>query len=174
MFFLGFLGFSRYLRSKSQRHWSASRSQRSRGCRHGHVWLSGEAESQSQKINLLPLVPPSTPTRHLIVLFLILTKFVLFSLCAILCEFWSLWHRWTHPQTLLVPELAHQFGSLSSGSVHDFFVESEWRKFSLSSNRHEPWQFLRLTFFEVSKFWMQIKNDLKTVGRCCYCCFLCG
>lgn len=170
MFFPCFLGFSPYLRSKSQRHWSASRSQRSRGCRHGHVWLSGEAESQSQKINLLLLVPPSTPKRHFIVLFLILVS-VLFCLCAILCEFWSLWHRSTHRQTLLVPELAHQFGSLCSGSVHVFLQGS---MFSLSSNRHEPWQFLRLTFFEVSKFWIQIKNDLKTVGWSCYCCFLCG
>lgn len=127
-------------------------------------WRSRVAEPENQSA-------PSTPTRHFIVLFLISVLFVLFllfCLCAILCKFWSLWRRWTHPQTLLVPELAHQFGSLCSGSVHVFI--SKW--IGRCSAFLQPW--LRLTFFEVSKFWIQIKNDLTTVGRCCYCCFLRG
>ena len=37
-----------------------------------------------------------------------------------------------------------------------FFFEVNGPMFSLSSNRHEPWQFLRLTCFGLSKFWIQI------------------
>ena len=86
VFFPCLPGFSPYLRWKSQRHW-ASRSQRSRGCRHGHVWLSGEAESQSQKINLrwLGSAQQTDETLRIINLFVLtIVVFWYFDICLIL------------------------------------------------------------------------------------------